>query len=99
MLECARGCSSVRPIRNGARSVRLSPFGAIVFLFDPVLAFEVAAPLARAAAEGDFFQAADAIRAQGARTEIDPGDQGPLPRPPHPIDANSAFGRRWLQTR
>jgi hypothetical protein len=99
MLECARGSSGVRSIRDGARSVHLSPFGSIIFLFDPVLALEVAAPLARAAAVGDFFEAADAIRALGSRTEIDPGDQGPLPAPPHSLNGSSTFGKRWLQVR
>lgn len=76
MLECARGGCGRRRIRGGARTAWLSPYGAVIFLFDPTVAFHAAAPLAKAAASGDFFDARLAMNALGVDTEL---DQSPTP--------------------
>ena len=71
-VRCARGETGTVQIRGGRRTVELTPVGAITFFFDPLIAFERTAPLARAVAEADSLEAAQAaLSAVGVRTELD----------------------------
>ncbi|HEX8102241.1 MAG TPA: DUF1152 domain-containing protein [Solirubrobacteraceae bacterium] len=71
-IECARGGFGPSPIREGRRSVELSPVGAVTFFFDPAAAMGSAARLATAVVEADSLQAAQDILAErGVRTELD----------------------------
>lgn len=84
-VRCARGELGVAEIRAGRRRVRLGPLGALTFFFDPVIALEREAPLARAVAEADGIEAARGALAElGIRTELDyersRAREGPDPR-------------------
>lgn len=71
-VRCARGETGTVQIRGGRRTVELTPVGAITFYFDPLIAFESTAPLARAVADADSLEAAQgALAALGVRTELD----------------------------
>jgi hypothetical protein len=70
-VRCARGETGTAEIRGGRRTVHLSPLGAITFYFDPALAVEHCAPLARAVREAaDLEQAHDALVEMGVGTEL-----------------------------
>jgi hypothetical protein len=70
--RCARGETGEVAIREGRRHVRLTPLGALSFFFDVRVAFERAAPLARAVADaGDLEQARAALAQIGVETELD----------------------------
>jgi hypothetical protein len=84
-VRCARGESGTAQIRSGRRTVQLTPLGALTFFFDPVLAMQQVAPLARAVAGASSLDAAqDALTQVGVRTELDleraraRGEQPPL---------------------
>ncbi len=71
-LRCFRGELGPVPIRDGVRSVELSPLGAGTFFFDPSVAVESAARLAHAVKDAaDLEQANEILRARGVRTELD----------------------------
>jgi hypothetical protein len=71
-VRCAKGETGSVEIRGGRRTVELTPLGALTFFFDPVLAVEKAAPLARAVAGADGLEAAhEVLRAAGVGTELD----------------------------
>ena len=71
-LACARGRTGRAEIRQGRRTVPLSPVGALVFLFDPAAAMRSAARLAQAVVDCDSLDAAqDVLSALGIRTELD----------------------------
>jgi hypothetical protein len=71
-VRCARGERGTATIRSGRRTVGLTPFGAITFLFDPALAAETAVPLARAVQEADGLEEARlALERLGVGTELD----------------------------
>lgn len=71
-VRCFRGETGEVEIRGGRRRVRLTPVGALTFLYDLDLAFAAAAPLARAVAgTADLEAARDALAALGIRTELD----------------------------
>ena len=70
--RCFRGETGEVEIRGGRRRVRLTPVGALTFLYDLDVAFDAAAPLARAVADAaDLDAARDALAALGVRTELD----------------------------
>jgi hypothetical protein len=84
-VRCARGEVGTAHIRSGKRTVQLTPLGALTFFFDPALAVERTAPLARAVFEADSLEAAhDLLNASGVGTELDleraraSGEQPPL---------------------
>jgi hypothetical protein len=71
-LRCARGATGVTPIREGRRTVTLTPAGGRVFFFDPEVALRSAARLARAVRGARDLLAANAIlEDMGVRTELD----------------------------
>jgi hypothetical protein len=70
-LRCARGELGSLPIREGRRTVPLSPAGALTFFFDPAAALGSAARLAAAVADAPSLDDADArLAALGVRTEL-----------------------------
>jgi hypothetical protein len=71
-VRCARGETGTAQIRGGRRTVQLTPLGALTFFFDPILAVQRAAPLARAVVDAPELEAArDALAAIGVSTELD----------------------------
>jgi hypothetical protein len=71
-VRCARGEVGEAPIRDGRRHVRLDPIGALTFFFDPVVAFDTEAPLARAVAGAPNLDAArDILDEMDVRSELD----------------------------
>ena len=71
-LRCARGETGRVPIRNGRRTVPLTPAGGRLICFDPHTAIHSAARLARAVADAPSLEDAQAIlAARGVRTELD----------------------------
>ncbi len=71
-LRCFRGELGPVPIRDGVRSVELSPLGAATFYFDAAVAVDSAAHLARAVTgAADLEQANEILRERGVRTELD----------------------------
>jgi hypothetical protein len=71
-IRCARGEVGWTTIRRGRRKVFLSPLGALTFYFDPAVAVETVAPLARAVIDADDLEHAnDLLHRLGVRTELD----------------------------
>jgi hypothetical protein len=71
-LRCARGHTGRTTIRQGRRTVELSPVGALTFFLDPRIAMATAARLADAVVEAPSLQDANAILHRlGVRTELD----------------------------
>jgi len=71
-VRCARGETGWTTIRRKRRRVFLSPLGAMTFYFDPVVAFDSVAPLARAVVGASTLeQANDILHDLGVRTELD----------------------------
>jgi hypothetical protein len=71
-VRCARGEVGWATIRRGRRRVPLSPFGALTFYFDPAIAVETVAPLARAVMDAtDLENANELLHRLGVRTELD----------------------------
>ncbi|GAC1325287.1 MAG: DUF1152 domain-containing protein [Thermoleophilaceae bacterium] len=67
-----RGANGTTTIRGGRRVLKLTPAAACTIYFDPLVAFEVTAPLARAVADAnDLEQANRALTELGVRTELD----------------------------
>jgi hypothetical protein len=70
-VRCARGETGTAAIREGRRSVELTPLGGRVAFFEPSVALATAARLAAAVQEAPDLAAADAIlRGLGVRTEL-----------------------------
>jgi hypothetical protein len=70
-LRCARGAYGPSAIRDGRRSVELSPVGAITFFFDPAAAMASAARLATAVRDAASLDEAQAtLEGLGVRTEL-----------------------------
>jgi len=70
-LRCARGAYGRASIRDGRRTVPLSPLGALTFFYDPRVAIATAARLAAAVAGAPGLEDADRIlRDLGVRTEF-----------------------------
>jgi len=71
-LRCARGETGVVEIRDGRRTVQLTPVGGLTFLFEPAAALRSAARLADAVRDAASLRAAnDVLTAMGVRTELD----------------------------
>jgi hypothetical protein len=71
-LRCARGETGRAPIRNGRRTVPLTPAGGRLLCFDPGIAIDSAARLAAAVADAaDLEDAQRLLAARGVRTELD----------------------------
>ena len=71
-LRCARGHTGRTTIRQGRRSLELSPVGALTFYLDPALAMASAARLADAVADAPSLEEANAILHRlGVRSELD----------------------------
>ncbi len=70
-LRCARGDTGAVPIRDGRRTVRLTPLGGLVLGFDPLVALQTSARCAAAVRGAGSLEEADALlRARGVRTEL-----------------------------
>jgi hypothetical protein len=71
-VRAFRGVSGPVPIRDGRRTVQLSPLAAITFFFLVPAAVRSAARLALAVRDADDLDGANAIlRSLGVRTELD----------------------------
>ena len=71
-LRCFRGEIGAATIRQGRRTVELSPAGALTFYFDPVAAVRSAARLAAAVMDArDLDDANEILHGMGVRTELD----------------------------
>lgn len=71
-IRCARGEIGWTAIRNGRRSVLLSPIGALSFYFDPQIAVGTVARLARAVADArSLDEANEQLHELGVHTELD----------------------------
>jgi hypothetical protein len=71
-LACFRGAIGETTIRQGRRTVELSPVGALTFYFDVAKAIWSAARLAAAVIDaGDIEEANEILRDRGIRTELD----------------------------
>jgi hypothetical protein len=71
-MRCARGEFGVTTIRRGRRTVHLSPLGALTFYFDPAVAVESVATLAKAVFDADDLDHAnDILHGLGVQTELD----------------------------
>jgi len=71
-LRCARGETGDVPIRQGRRTVPLTPAGGRLICFDPAIAIASAARLAAAVAQAPSLEDAQQIlTALGVRTELD----------------------------
>lgn len=70
-VACARGAFGEAPIRQGRRSVPLSPLGALIFFLDVQACLRSAARLAAAVVDAQSLQEAEAVlAARGIRTEL-----------------------------
>jgi hypothetical protein len=70
-LRCAGGETGMTTIRNGRRTVRLTPAGGLVFFLDPLVALGSAARCAALVAEAASLEEANAILlARGISTEL-----------------------------
>lgn len=71
-LRCARGRTGRQTIRDGRRTVELTPMGALTFYVDPTIALATAARLADAVHDAPSLLDANAIlRRLGVRSELD----------------------------
>ena len=71
-VRAYRGAVGTTPIRGGRRTVELTPAAAMTIYFDPAVALETTAPLARAVYEAGSLREANAtLRSMGLRTELD----------------------------
>jgi hypothetical protein len=71
-LRAYRGDSGVTSIRDGRRSVELTPEAANTYFFDPGVAIATAGRLAAAVRDAEDLEAAnDALHVLGVRTELD----------------------------
>jgi hypothetical protein len=71
-LRSARGETGSTPIRQGRRTVELSPIAGLLFLFDCSAALRSAARLAHAVRDAEDMHAANAILTDmGVFTELD----------------------------
>ena len=71
-VRCARGAVGRAEIREGRRTVPLSPVGALTFFLDPAATIASAARLAAAVVDCGSLQEAQAVlHARGVRTELD----------------------------
>jgi hypothetical protein len=71
-VRCARGETGHAPIRNGRRTVPLTPDGGRIVCFDPAVAIGSAARLARAvAAAASLEDAQQILTGLDVRTELD----------------------------
>jgi hypothetical protein len=72
VVRCVRGEVGEVPIREGRRTVHLSPIGALTFFCDPRIGLAEWAPLAAAVADSDGLDPARAALGRlGVRTELD----------------------------
>jgi hypothetical protein len=71
VVRCARGGFGDTPIREGRRTVQLTPMGALIFFYDCAVAMAGPARLAAAVADAPSLAEADAIiTGLGIRTEL-----------------------------
>jgi hypothetical protein len=69
-VECAQGASGTRSIRDGTRTVALSPVCTVTFYLAPRVVYEHVAALARAIADAPSLEAASTVLCDlGIRTE------------------------------
>jgi hypothetical protein len=81
-LRCARGATGPTPIRDGRRTVLLSPAGALVFFFDAVATLRSAARCAALVEHAaSLAQASDILTERGIASELH-FERGPGPAPP-----------------
>jgi hypothetical protein len=72
VVRCVRGELGEVPIRQGRRTVHLSPIGALALFCDPMTSLPAWAPLAAAVAGSDGLEGAQSALARlGLRTELD----------------------------
>ena len=72
VARCARGETGPTPIRNGRRTVELTPVGALAFFFTTGEALAEIAPLTEPVASARTIESARAeLAVIGVRTELD----------------------------
>jgi hypothetical protein len=82
-LRCARGETGRATIRDGRRTVLLTPLGGLLIGLDPLVALRSAARCAALVGDAGSLQEANAIlRDHGIRTELDYEAAQPPPSPP-----------------
>jgi hypothetical protein len=97
-VRCARGGRGTATIRQGRRTVELSPVGGLTFFVDPAVALATAARLADAVVDAESLRDANSILHRlGVRSELDyelemaaadsPGEPAAGGRPAEPRDA------------
>ena len=70
-VRCARGDTGTTAIRDGRRSVELSPIGGLTYFFDPAAALASAARLATTVIDAhSLLEAHHQLRAIGVQTEL-----------------------------
>jgi hypothetical protein len=71
-LQCFRGASGTRKIRNGSRSLKLTPLTALTFFMSTTKLYETLSLPAQAVRQSSSLdEANDALHAIGIRTELD----------------------------
>jgi hypothetical protein len=71
-LECFRGVSGTRKIRDGSRNLKLTPLTALTFFMSPTKLYETLSHPAQAVRQSASLEEAnDALHAMGIRTELD----------------------------
>jgi len=71
-LQCFRGASGTKKIRDGDRSLKLTPLTALTFFMAPMKLYETLSRPAQAVRQSSSLEEAnDALHAMGIRTELD----------------------------
>jgi len=71
-LQCFRGASGTKKIRDGNRSLKLTPLTALTFFMAPTKLYETLSRPAQAVRQSSSLEEAnDALHAMGIRTELD----------------------------
>jgi hypothetical protein len=84
-VACAEGARGTLPIRQGTRSVAVSPVGAVTFYLAPRVLYEQVAALARLVADAPSLTAASALLVEHGpprRPRVPAGRPRHLPAPP-----------------
>jgi hypothetical protein len=95
-VACAEGARGMRAIRDGTRTVAVSPVGAVTFYLAPRVLYERVAALARLVAEAPSLEAASALLVERGFPSEYAFEQEMLRRSArhYPPDARSTYVQR-----